>query len=189
MIKSDLKDGYVVDLRCGLRRVVLFEQLLIDYDDKYEVSSDLTEEYRENLTHRSDSNLDIVKIYDNDMELLWEREEVDWSKVPVGTKVLVSDNGEKEHEGYFIGYRTNNEFYKFHVLIKKGNLYESSYWEHCKLAEKPKEEVTYNDMIDEFNEYCNAHIDTHDSCMGCDYEDGGCNTSKFMKDRFTIIRK
>lgn len=148
MKKNDLKNGYIVDLRVnGYRRVVLFNELLIDEADGYERASSLIKKYRDDLTHRSDSNLDIMKVYDEHMELLWEREEVDWSKVPTGTKVLVSDIDEKEQEGYFIDYKTNNEFYKFHVLIKKGDLYESCHWEHCKLAEEPKEVISYGEMI------------------------------------------
>lgn len=38
-----------------------------------------------------------------------EKEEVDWSKVPIDTKVLVSDDNENWDRGYFAGYDKKNE--------------------------------------------------------------------------------
>lgn len=131
MKKSDLKNGYVVDLRVdGYRRVVLFDELLIDENGRYERASNLIEKYRDDLTHRSDPNLDIMKVYDEGMDLIWKRKEIDWSKVPIGTKILFSINGGEYTEGLFIK-KDGNKFIVCDDI--KNRLFTSC--NYCKLAE------------------------------------------------------
>lgn len=116
MNKSDLKDGMVVTIRGG-QQCILIERNL--FKNNFTLNSTLFD-YNEDLTHKKNKNNDIVKVFGiGKLKELWEREEVDWSKVPAGTKVLVSDADERKYVGYFIEYIANNEFYKFHVLIKK----------------------------------------------------------------------
>lgn len=180
MKKNDLKNGYVVDLRVnGYRRVVLFNELLIDGTGGYERASSLIEKYRDDLTHRSDSNLDIMKVYDEDMDLIWEREEVDWSKVPVGTKVKVSDDEIEWFNVYFIKKLSPIEDTNFYVINAEGKL---SDWSYCKLAEEPKEEVTFYDVNKKMDSYCEKNN------KSCDQACGPCVTKNIL-DNYNLTRK
>lgn len=188
MNKSDLKDGMVVTIRGG-QQCILIERNL--FKNNFTLNSTLFD-YNEDLTHKKNKNNDIVKVFGiGKLKELWEREEVDWSKVPAGTKVLVSDINEREYAGYFIEYKANNEFYKFHVLIKKGDFYESCYLGNCKLTEKPKEVISYGQMIKELDEICDKHYEESETCHGCEYfsDDGMCNEDKLVDNNFTITRK
>ncbi len=55
-------------------------------------------EYNTNLTHKKNSKLDIMKVYDEIGKLIWDREEednrTDWSKVELGTDVEYFKDGE-----------------------------------------------------------------------------------------------
>lgn len=186
MKKSDLKNGYVVDLRAdGCRRVVLFDELLIDENGRYERASNLIEKYRDDLTHRSNPNLDIMKVCDEGMDLIWEREEIDWSKIPVGTKVLVSDDNKEWFEGFFV--LKGSCF----TVVQNKQSRKLSAWIYCKLAEDPKEEVSYNDVLKEFEEFCNGYFKIDRGCAGCEYNDGNgtCNKGGFINNKFAITRK
>lgn len=156
MNKSDLKDGYAVDLRAGYRRVVLFDELLIYSNGSYEIASNLIEKYRDDLSHRSDSNLDVMKIYDKDMDVLWEREEVDWRSVPFGTKVRCWNDANRKFEGRFLGYDDNPDGCKYIVFVSTDRLTD---WEYCELVEDPKEEVTYREMMTSVHKRCDEHYD------------------------------
>jgi len=163
MKKSDLKDGMVVENRSGNRFIVVGNAVM---GTKNWYSMD---DFDENLNVLNYKNLDICKVYKKfessldhvlggiESNLIWKREEVDWNKVPAGTKVLVSDNCGEEHVGYFINI-ISAEYFKFHALINKGNLYESCYWENCKLLEEPKKEVTFDDIDKKMRFYCTNHI-------------------------------
>ena len=85
----------------------------------------------------------------------WEDEEpfdigkylgiIDWENVPVDTKVLVSDDGEKWERRYFKCYdkliRVNNEEYPYacfrvgRTSWSNGDEYNEIGWKYCKLAE------------------------------------------------------
>lgn len=67
-----------------------------------------------------------------------EKEEVDWSKVPIDTKVLVSDDNENWVRGYFAGYnRQNKVIYTFQygaTSWTNKNMGRTE-WRYAKLAE------------------------------------------------------
>lgn len=85
MTKSDLKDGMVVELRKGDKRLVLYTKLLSlnCYDN---ISS-----YTEDLKHKKYNDYDIVKIYKGqayrideifkNVSLIWERKEKSESEI------------------------------------------------------------------------------------------------------------
>lgn len=179
MKKSDLKDGMVVTLRHG-EECLIVNDMLIKNNFRFNM---FLEEYNEDLTHKKSKNRDIVKVQDfNKESVLWERgKEVDWDKVPVGTKVLVSDNENNWYEHLFIDYR-NNEDFKFKCIDAKSKQIHN--WKYCKLAEKPKEEVTFYDIEKEMNQYC------HDQNEGriCQQECDTCGI-KYILANYNLTRK
>lgn len=102
MKKSDLKNNMIIETSDG-DLSVLFDDKIICKTGFVDLSN-----YDEDLKSISMHHLDIRKVYKfkngeeclesiinkeiEVMVLLWERpKEIDWSKVPVGTKVIVSD--------------------------------------------------------------------------------------------------
>lgn len=142
MKKSDLKDGMIVEYRNGLRRLVLGDKLLGEHGNAN------IEEYDEELKYiDGESTLDIVKVYtvesslcvaigsiflNKHINLIWERvKEIDWAKVPFGTKVIVTDHKEELNEDcgeyvMFVGYNPKLETYPFIVTHSEKD-YVSSY--------------------------------------------------------------
>lgn len=89
---SDLKNGMVVEYRNGSKRFYKDNSLYDNngYLQKYSVSND----YDKNLTDKFNPEHDIVKIYEDfkglaNNGLIWERKEIDWSKVEVDTPLMV----------------------------------------------------------------------------------------------------
>ena len=67
-----------------------------------------------------------------------EKEEVDWSEVPIDTKVLVSDDNENWDRGYFAGYdRRNKVIYAFPLGATSWTNEDMgrTEWRYVKLAE------------------------------------------------------
>ncbi|MBI6050365.1 hypothetical protein [Clostridium perfringens] len=153
MKKSDLKDGMVVEYRNGLRRFVLGDKLLGEHGNAN------IEEYDEELKYiDGESTLDIVKVYtvesslcvaigsiflNKHLNLIWERvKEIDWAKVPFGTKVIVTDHKEELNEDcgeyvMFVGYNPKLETYPFIVTHSEKD-YVSSY-AYCMID--PEQEI------------------------------------------------
>lgn len=91
MTKSDLKDGMVVELRNGDKRLVLFESFIENSNwDRFC-------EYTENLINNSHERRDVVKIYttigrlfnnifeDRNLTLIWERKEKSEAEIKLDT--------------------------------------------------------------------------------------------------------
>lgn len=176
MNKSDLKDGMVVTIRGG-QQCILIERNL--FKNNFTLNSTLFD-YNEDLTHKKNKNNDIVKVFDiGKLKELWKREEVDWDKVPVGTKVLVSANEIDWFTSYFIKKLSPIEDTNFYVINIKGELNE---WEYCKLAEEPKEEVTFYDVNKKMDSYCEKNN------KSCDQACGPCVT-KYILDNYDVTRK
>ena len=179
MNKSDLKDGMVVTLRHG-EECLIVNDMLIKNNFRFNM---FLEEYNEDLTHKKSKNRDIVKVQDfNKESVLWERgKEVDWSKVPVGTKVKVSDDEIEWFNAYFIKKLSPIEDTNFYVINAEGKL---SDWAYCKLEEKPKEEVTFYDIEKEMNQYC--HDQNEDRI--CQQECDTCGI-KYILANYNLTRK
>lgn len=175
MNKSDLKNGMHVKLRNGSIReyykgyFIGVEYNELGYIDFYDID----------LKHNTESELDIMEVFDEDNNTIWEREEVDWSKVPVGTKVLVSANEIDWFTSYFIKKLSPIEDTNFYVINIKGELNE---WEYCKLAEEPKEEVTFYDVNKKMDSYCEKNN------KSCDQACGPCVT-KYILANYNLTRK
>lgn len=69
-----------------------------------------------------------------------EKEEVDWSKVPIDTKVLVSDDNGNWVRGYFAGYdRRNKVIYTFTLGATSWANRSTRAWKHVKLYKEDEE--------------------------------------------------
>ena len=152
--KNDLKPGMVVECKDGFRYMVITETvdtpgglengILISANGWMPLS-----EYNNDLSYGY-SSFSIEKVYKSDIygltamlkdanEIIWEREkEIDWSKVPVDTKIIVRD---RENESWEKAY-----FAKYHKGIiyawKKGGTSftkeQSETWCYAKLYQKDK---------------------------------------------------
>lgn len=134
MNKSDLKDGMYVKLSDGSIREYYkgyfmgVEYNELGYIDFYDID----------LKHNTESELDIMKVFDEDNNTIWERgKEVDWSKVPKDTKVLVSHDGKQWFKRYFFKYKYDM-CYTFPDGRTSWSVNEENgviAWKYCKLAE------------------------------------------------------
>lgn len=175
MNKSALKNGMHVKLRDGsIREYYKGYFIGVEYNELGCIDF-----YDIDLKHNTESELDIMEVFDEDNNTIWEREEVDWSKVPVGTKVLVSANEIDWFTSYFIKKLSPIEDTNFYVINIKGELNE---WEYCKLAEEPKEEVTFYDVNKKMDSYCEKNN------KSCDQACGPCVT-KYILDNYDVTRK
>lgn len=132
MKKSDLENGMVVENNYNELGII------IDNSIRYEIGFDRLSIFDDNLTYK-DSRINkvyriknqrcsLLKIFDKEnLELVWERpklveKEIDWSKIPKGTKVIATDHLNKfyENEGFealFIQYEPQLKKYPFIVVL------------------------------------------------------------------------
>lgn len=127
MKKSDLKDGMIVELNYGEMGIILNNSI------RYNVGFDRLNIFDDNLRFE-DVTIDRIYEVTNDccsikevlnkdnLTLMWKRpREIDWSKVPFGTKVLVSDFSDfkeaLENEYFFVGYKESLKRYPFIVAL------------------------------------------------------------------------
>lgn len=110
MNKSALKNGMHVKLRDGsIREYYKGYFIGVEYNELGCIDF-----YDIDLKHNTESELDIMKVFDEDNNTIWEREEVDWSKVPVGTKVKVSDD---EIDGLMLTLLKNYHLLKIQISM------------------------------------------------------------------------
>lgn len=112
--KSDLKTGMVVESRNGDKYLVIRGDFYAEFYSKQKIMFIANNYYMPGTDYDSllktidgEKDYDIVKVYKpdiyslegtfencNDSNLIWEREpEVDWSEVPVGTKIFEQMTG------------------------------------------------------------------------------------------------
>lgn len=194
MQKSDLKDGMIVKYRNGKKRMFVNNILLST--NNYNV----LDNYREDLTNEAIDTHDIVEIFEFEegsledllhnytLKPIWKRDETDWSKVPFGTRVRVWDEetyGEK-FEGKFLEYAPEHDEYPFRVYTEEDK--DIGLWGHCELIEEPKEEITYEEVYENYTVDCNKWNDAHKSCMGCINFADDC-AIKFILNNYNVTRK
>lgn len=141
MEKSDLKDGMIVEYKDGKFGLKLGARI-ISQNEHLEL-----EDLEENLTTENELDV-IVRIYEsvnvyffseindkNKLKLIWERpREIDWSKVPFGTKVQASDDLNKEDddlERIFVRYEAKLKEYPFIVAYDTDD--DAQSFRYCKI--------------------------------------------------------
>ena len=126
---KDMKNGMILTLRKGYKRIVIGNRLF------YEEGTlcDALDNYNDDLTYMNNcTDNDIMKI-EYGSEIIWERK-LDWSKVFFGTKVRAWDyDDEYKLVGKFIAYDEDDKKKPFLVFIEDQ---KDAYWfEHCELIE------------------------------------------------------
>lgn len=106
MKKQDFKDGMSFETECG--KMIIFKSNVygIENEDLIYTSSlvDFMRDIDDDLNCKN-SPLAINKVYDKYDELIWERSDIDWNKIPKNTKVLVRDSSsEPWRKRYFYEY-------------------------------------------------------------------------------------
>lgn len=172
-----LKNGMIIELRNNDRFIIIDG---IGYNNNgYTLLKIYDEDLK--LMHSIDREFDIMKIYkskdesilrcfnNNNLELIWERKEVNWDKVEIGTKVLVSKDYDPNTEDWCKRqfYMKNNNG----VFLTANKLLGTETWVQCKLIEKqhelkinkPKGKIIRTtirineDILELFKVFCKEH--------------------------------
>lgn len=165
MNKSDLKNGMSFKTRNNnwydIIRSEIFKTAYEEYSLKYEATLKVfLSHYSDDLKNIHSNKFDIIEVYDIDGELIWERDKVDWSKIPRDTKVYVRQNQEDEWELRYFTYYENNKFYTYSNgrTFWSDSFVDLEKWNYCELAENPKKEITRNELQKKFYNFCvNCH--------------------------------
>lgn len=121
--------------------------------------------YDENFKWVKNKKWDIMEIYDANNKLIWERKEkeIDWSKVPVDTKVLVRNLPEQQWEQRYFAKYEDGEVYAFMNGATSWSISAWSdiiSWKEAKLVEDEKmENIDMKKINNQYEEYC--------KCRGC----------------------
>ena len=186
MNKQDLKNGMIYEKRNGLIFYIILDTVYkLNDSNNTEMGTldDVLTYYNDDLTYKGSKWSDIMIIRDAEGKLLWEREEVDWAKVPKDTKVLVRDSKDEEwHKRYFSKYK-DGRFYTFNMGGTSWSTSDETFWKECKLVELEQKEYTFYEVECLYQEYCNKM----DNCNECGYS-GSCEYD-WKNDNFTITRK
>lgn len=160
------------DLKNGMSYKNRDDEIFYIINDKVFVKADIItlryhrelyqelEYYDEDFKWSSNKKWDIMEIYDCDNKLIWKRKEIDWSKIPVDTKVLVKndENGEW-NKRYFAGF-INGEVTTFSNGMTSWSTSRSNNpilvsWKYAKLVENKKvKNENIEDIEKQFAEYC-----------------------------------
>ena len=151
MNKNDLKNGMFFEMRNKSRFLILNNEIYLEGINLYEYSSNLhyfLVSYNDDMRSMNDNEYDIMIVKDVDDNVIWERDKVDWSKIPRDSKVYVRQNQEDEWElRYFTCYE-NNKFYTYSNgrTFWSDSFVDLEKWNYCELAENPKKEITRNEL-------------------------------------------
>lgn len=209
MVKSDIKNGMSFKTRYGDKCYIIDSKVYKNSDKDESILGlwgsleECLKSYDNELLvlHESPHGADIMEVYDCDNNLIWERQEIDWSKVPIDTKVLVRNDGFTDWvASYFAGY--SNGYYctypkgRTSWTNKKGNVFR---WNQCKLAEteEHRKEVTLQEIEKTFTKFCvNQRKDDYTrGCSKCIYNDASRKINgtsceiKWLLDSYNVTEK
>ena len=195
MKKSDLKNGMSFECRGKSKYFIINGKV---YRDKGTlIPTGVFEErmrgYSDDLLAlHSNGKMDIMKIYDIDNKLIWEREEIDWSKIPKDTKVLVKNSENEEwKKRYFAGF-INGEITTFSNGMTSWSTSRPNNpilvsWKYAKLVEDPESEVTVEGLQNSYDDMCSEY---HGCCDYCKYKTSRENCEfSWLLDNYNVSRK
>lgn len=192
MNKSDLKNGMSFKTRNNnwydIIRSEIFKTAYEEYSLKYEATLKVfLSHYSDDLKNIHSNKFDIIEVYDIDGKLIWERDKVDWSKIPRDTKVLVRNSKDEEWQRkHFAEYKNGKVFTYDYGTSWNTSLITT--WEYAKLVEEPKKEmiVSAKDLHKAFRTMC----ESHPRCDCCDYNYSvGTCEFKWILDNYNVTRK
>ena len=199
MNKRELKNGMYFKTRNNnwydiIRGEVFkkaYEEQSLKYKDTLKV---FINRYDEELKSNHSDRFDIMEVHDSDGELIWKRDEVDWSKIKFGTKVIAWNDLHEDSkvEGLFLSLSPTAREPRFLVYYETNDCYgnpigHANIFDKCKLIEEPKGEVTLDELILEHDE---LHKSCDRNCMSCKYNDWDANCMLlWILDNYEIIRK
>ena len=199
MNKRELKNGMCFKTRNNnwydiIRGEVFktaYEEHSLKYKDTLKV---FINRYDEELKSNHSDRFDIMEVYDSDGELIWKRDEVDWSKIKFGTKVIAWNDLHEDSkvEGLFLSLSPTAREPRFLVYYETNDCYgnpigHANIFDKCKLIEEPKGEVTLDELILEHDE---LHKSCDRNCMSCKYDNWSANCMLlWILDNYKIIRK
>lgn len=199
MNKRELKNGMCFktrnnnwyDIIRGEVFKTVYEEQSLKYKDTLKV---FINRYDEELKSNHSDRFDIMEVYDSDGELIWKRDEVDWSKIKFGTKVIAWNDLHEDSkvEGLFLSLSPTAREPRFLVYYETNDCYgnpigHANIFDKCKLIEEPKGEVTLNELILEHDE---LHKSCDRNCMSCKYDNWDANCMLlWILDNYEIIRK
>lgn len=200
MNKNDLKNGMSFKIRKGNMNYIINNRVYVN-TSFHTLSDDGTlDQYIENLNDdmtvfvRNAKNYDIMKVFDIDGKLIWERQEVDWTKIPKDTKIWVKDFENCIWKPRYFAKYENEKVYAYDSGKTSWSCGDESplSWDQCKLAEKLKEEkphITWDYIMAKFEKFCKEQ---NCDCTYCDYEGfasiDDCRI-EWIKDNFDKIIK
>ena len=124
--------------------------------------------YDEDFKWSSNKKWDIMEIYDCDNKLIWKRKEVDWSKIPVDTKVLVKNSQDQEWERRYFAKYEDGKVYAFMNGVTSWSMSawgDIAPWEEAKLVEDKKmENIDIEKINNQYEKYCKSR-----GCPICKY--------------------
>ena len=191
MNKSELRNGMRFKMRNTYNFLILNSEIYLETIDGYEYSNKLNHflsSYNNDMTNLDDDKYDIIEVYNIDGKLIWERDEIDWSKVPKDTKVLVKNKTDKLwYPRYFVEYKNG----KYNTYINGSTSWSTDdfpeEWDYCKLVEEQKEEITLEELIQEHDE---LHKSCDRNCMSCKYDGWRADCMLcWILDNYKVIRK
>ena len=198
MEKADLKNGMSFETKEGNVYFIIqgnlyrrTEQLILEPSGSFKVH--VEDGYYNNLHHKTDCNKNIMKVYDVDGKQIWSR--VDWSKVPVDTKVLVrdSDNNKWVRRHYASFDKEKDLFRAFTDGGTSWTTNDTTGWIQCKLdnEEDNKEkleqkEISAHDLNEEFGEFCQKSFP---HCRNCKYDMDNLCKIKWILDTYNLTKK
>ena len=124
--------------------------------------------YDEDFKWSSNKKWDIMEMYDCDNKLIWKRKEVDWSKIPVDTKVLVKNSQDQEWERRYFAKYEDGKVYAFMNGVTSWSMSawdDIAPWEEAKLVEDKKmENIDIEKINNQYEKYCKSR-----GCPICKY--------------------
>lgn len=192
MNKNELKNGMSFITEEGNKFHVMNNIVYIE-EGEYSLEfccylDDISEKYDNSLRDRFFNSYNIVKLFDIDNNLIWERQEVDWSKIPVDTKIWVRDSEDDNWlPRHFAKYENGKVFvyYDGRTSWSNGNEPMLGCWNYAKLTEEPEKEkphITWNYIIKKIDERCfYAPCSNYINCYKCQLDYLNKNFDKIVE--------
>lgn len=198
MKKVDLKNGMSFETKEGNIYFIIQENLYrrtkqLSLEPSGSFKTHVEDEYYNDLRHKTDYNKNIMKVYDRDGNQVWSR--IDWSKVPIDTKVLVRDGYNDEwFKRHYAGYNEEKNLFKtFDCGLTSWTTNNTTNWTQCKLEgeednkEKLKQkEMSAYDLSKEFDKFCKKSFP---HCRNCRYEMDNLCKIRWILDTYNLTKK